>query len=249
MLNTKSKLLALLEEFEIDHIDCPPNGVFVYHEDDYPFGGDDWTIEFDVGFNFDGATHIYVNRKTETLVLVYDALASGSSSYYECLVFGDTSDFEGMESLDVRKYSLWYTREYDYDYIEFLCPHLVLEMKFEDDDNRDQKNSVLEIDFDALTEERISELKSQGLIQKVDSYLDNVRYQYIDDNVIAMYGCEPKSDDNVEVEKLGENQYKLTFHDLEFLRDRDIVMACGEYDDYQRTQEAIVRRGWWFNGF
>ncbi|HIF9196213.1 TPA: hypothetical protein ACX6PX_001451 [Photobacterium damselae] len=240
MSNTKSKLLSVLEEFEITGEPLPITGVYVIHEDRFPVS--DWVCVLD-----DGDVMLHADYETKTVVLSYDN-SSMVGFHREYLVLGDTSAFEGVECLDSEEHSLWYQYECDIYQIYYLCPHIVETMDFKDDDNRDQKNSVLEIDFDALTEERIAELKSQGLIQEVDLFLDNVRYEINDDHVIDVYG-EPESNEKFDVEKLGDNQYKLTFHDLEFLRERDIVMACGEYDDYQRTQEAIVRRGWWFNGF
>ncbi|MGX1927167.1 hypothetical protein ACUALS_18700 [Vibrio sp. NH-7] len=140
MLSTKSKLLAVLEEFNITGSSLPITNVYIVSEEIYPFDSENWEMVFTDHHNADGASTIYANRQTNTLVLSYDSPEcreySGEAEYFrEYLVLGNTEDFELIDQswlLDSHEYSLWYTQEYNVDYVEFLCPDLVEQMEFED---------------------------------------------------------------------------------------------------------------------
>ncbi|KIF54088.1 hypothetical protein [Vibrio owensii] len=161
MSTTKSKLLSLLAEFNMEGGPIMPDGVYVLNE--YADIGDDWKLEFTDHHNADGAATIYVNRSNDSLALSYDAECHGQyengeiAFYREYLVFGETAVFDNLVEeygVDVEEHSLWWETECDVPYVEFLCPHLVKDMVFEDcqatskDDGEEVK---INVHYDGVT--------------------------------------------------------------------------------------------------
>ncbi|WP_419243557.1 hypothetical protein [Photobacterium leiognathi] len=164
MCTTKSKLLSVLAEFNMEGGPIIPCGIFIFDEEQYPFSESDWSLEFTDHHNADGASTIYVNRKTQTLVLVYDSdvnVQYEDTTYgfcYECLVFGDIEFIKGFcdNGIDVNEHSLWYKHECDIPYIEFLCPHLVKDMVFEDDLATNKDVGENKIDSEGLLSSKVA---------------------------------------------------------------------------------------------
>ncbi|MEF1228080.1 hypothetical protein QTO02_11180 [Vibrio fortis] len=151
MSKTKQQLLSTLEELRIE-TPISPDGIFVLHEDAYPLLSDDWKMVFTDHHNSDGASTISVNRQTGTLVLFYDAK---DTRYREYLVFGDLSEFEAIGndeefSLDPKENSLWHNEEHVW-YTEYLCDHLVKDMKFGDEIQASLSIDGLTVEVDGKT--------------------------------------------------------------------------------------------------